>query len=121
MSEADLGGRAQKLDLSQSAWTLLEACRMVLPGIQALLAYHRQTDPEQVSAHCIHLSSALLLWSMLPLALGVCLDFYPIARLITSQQLVAMALALLLLTFFLVFWIGLPWCNRSREGHGVPQ
>ena len=163
MSEADLGGRAQKLDLGQAAKTLLEECRMVLPGIQALFgfqlmvvfqqtfdeklsvaeqrlhlvaitliasaialvmapaAYHRQTDPEQVSAHFIHLSSALLLWSMLPLALGICLDFYLIARLITSQESLAIGLALLLLFFFFVFWIGLPWRNRSRDGHGVPQ
>lgn len=157
MTEADLGGRSQKLDLGQAAKTLLEECRMVLPGIQALFgfqlmvvfqqafdeklnvserrlhllaialiagaialvvpaAYHRQTDPGRVSDHFIRLSSALLLWSMLPLALGICLDFYLIARLITERESLAMVLAMLLLAFFSAFWIALPRLNRSRDG-----
>lgn len=158
MTEADLGGRSQKLDLGQAAKTLLEECRMVLPGIQALFgfqlmvvfqqafdeklnvserrlhllaialiagaialvmapaAYHRQTDPGRVSDHFIRLSSALLLWSMLPLALGIWLDFYLIARLITERESLAMVLAMLLLAFFFAFWIALPRLNRSRDG-----
>jgi uncharacterized protein DUF6328 len=37
--EAELGGERQRLDLFQSAQTLIEECRMVLPGIQAIFGF----------------------------------------------------------------------------------
>src|SRR5437667_12549915 len=111
----------EAVPLSQAAEYLLEECRMVLPGIQALFgfqlvavftqrfgellsggeqqlhllaialvavaialimspaAYHRQSNPEEITAAFIRLSTRLLLLSMPPLAAGICLDFYLIA------------------------------------------
>src|SRR5439155_14129134 len=53
----------EKLELADAAGTLLDECRTVLPGIQALFGF-------------------LLVASMVPLALGLCIDLYVIATLI---------------------------------------
>jgi hypothetical protein len=117
---------SQPLPLPEAVRDLLEECRMVLPGIQALFgfqliatfsdrfardlstqlqhlhllaialiaiaiglimtpaAYHRQYAPQQVSQTLIRISSALLLASMPPLAMGICLDFYVVAYLVMA-------------------------------------
>lgn len=144
--------------MSKATQYLLEECRMVLPGIQALFgfqliavfnerfgetlsvaeqivhlsaiglvalaialvmapaAYHRQTTPRQVSDRFVRLSSKLLLWSMFPLAIGISLDFYLIALLILRQTLLSVALALLLLSVFLLLWLVLPRLRGQQRG-----
>jgi hypothetical protein len=139
----------ETVPLSQAAEYLLEECRMVLPGLQALFgfqliavftqgfgellgpgeqqlhllaialvavaialimtpaAYHRQSNPEEITGTFIRLSTRLLLWSMPPLAAGLCLDFYLIARVILHSQLVPI-LTVTLVAVFLVFWFVLP-------------
>ena len=141
--------KREAVPLAQAARFLLEECRMVLPGIQALFgfqliavfnssfseklsgaeqclhlgaialvavaialimtpaAYHRQTGPEQVTEAFIRISTRLVLWSMLPLALGVCIDFYLIGRIILQSSLAALPAAILLGVFALL-WFALP-------------
>jgi hypothetical protein len=146
----------QPLPLPEAVSDLLEECRMVLPGIQALFgfqmvatfserfsrdlsaglqhlhllailliaiaiglimapaAYHRQYAPRQVSHALIRISSALLLASMPPLALGICLDFYLVAHLITgSDHVVWWAAALL--GVYLGLWFVFPQVMRWRR------
>jgi len=116
------GEESQELDLAQAAQTLLDECRMVLPGIQALFgfqliavfserfsseldkgdqvlhlvaialvaiavalvmtpaAYHRHRGARKVTDTFIELSTLLLLTSMVPLAAGLSIDFFLIAR-----------------------------------------
>jgi Na+/H+-dicarboxylate symporter len=139
----------ENLPPAEAATFLLDECRMVLPGIQALFgfqliavfnpnftqlltsgerrlhllaivfvavaialimtpaAYHRQTGPGAVTEAFIRLSTRLMLWSMLPLCLGICVDFYLIARIILDEVLAAL-LALALFTVFVVLWFVLP-------------
>src|SRR4051812_24632642 len=117
-------GRKEEVKLDSAATHLLEECRMVLPGIQALFGFqliavfneafdkilspgeqrlhflalflvalaaalvmapaaiHRQSQQREVSERFIWLSSLLLRVSMLPLALGLTLDVYLIARVV---------------------------------------
>jgi hypothetical protein len=145
----------EKLPLSTAAQMLLEECRMVLPGIQALFGFqliavfnqgfsdklgpleqhihlvatglvaiavalimapaalHRQAGAQHVSAAFIRTSSLLLLCSMLPLALGISLDFYLVARIILEGAWSA-ALAAGLLAVFLGLWFGLPRLYAAR-------
>lgn len=159
MAEKDPGPSEEGLPLAQSAQNLLEECRMVLPGIQALFgfqliavfndgfstkladgeqylhlgaiglvavamalvmspaAYHRQALPRTVTDHFIALSSHLLLWSMFPLALGIALDFYLIATVITKHRLISVVLAGALLVLFFGLWLVLPRSQR-KEGAG---
>jgi hypothetical protein len=70
-------------------------------------AVHRQLDPSAVTRAFIGLSTRLLLWSMLPLAVGLCLDFYLVARVITGREEAA-ALSALLLGLFVCLWWVLP-------------
>jgi len=144
-------GRIQHdaLPLPQAAQYLLDECRMVLPGIQALFgfqliavfnprfdailapgeqrlhllatglvaiavalimtpaAYHRQTNPRMVSELFLIISSRIMLWSMWPLAVGLSLEFYLIARIILHSAL-APALAALVFSAFLGLWVVLP-------------
>jgi DMSO reductase anchor subunit len=141
--------KCERVPLAQSARFLLEECRMVLPGIQALFgfqliavfnqafddklgpaeqrlhlaaialiavaialvmapaAYHRQTGSEQVTETFIRISTRLVLWSMLPLAIGICLDFYLIARMILESNLAAL-LSTGLVCIFGLLWFVLP-------------
>ena len=141
--------RRETVPLSQAARYLLEECRMVLPGIQALFgfqliavfntvfderlssaeqclhlgaialsavavalimtpaAYHRQTGPEIVTETFIRISTRLMLWSMLPLAVSICVDFYLIGRVILESYFAAL-IAAALVAVFAVLWIVLP-------------
>jgi hypothetical protein len=142
--------RKEPLRLPEAANHLLEECRMVLPGIQALFgfqlvavfsqrfaetltsteqiihlvaialvvvavalvmtpaAYHRQTAPEEVTEEFIVLSTRLLLRSMLPLALGICLDCYLIAMVILKQKILSLLLSVILFILLITLWFLLP-------------
>src|SRR5205085_11145308 len=49
-------------------------------------AIHRQSNPCEVRLDFIRLSTRLLLWSMPPLAVGLCIDFGLVARVITGSD-----------------------------------
>ena len=70
-------------------------------------AYHRQTGSDQVSETFIRISSRLMLLSMLPLAVSICLDFYLIARIILESRLAGVFTAALV-GIFAVLWLLLP-------------
>ena len=147
----------EKLPLNEAVTHLLEECRMVLPGIQALFgfqliavfnssfgekltsteqrvhlgaiglvaiavalvmapaAYHRQTCPQEVTKGFLTVATQLLLWSMFPLMVGICLDFYLIARLILNNQLLSLVLSLGLSLMFSTLWFLLPRLKILRR------
>jgi hypothetical protein len=140
----------QQLKLSEAAQTLLDECRMVLPGIQALFgfqliavfndrfakeldrfdqqlhmaaialvaiavalvmtpaAFHRRRGSREVTDTFIHVSSLLLLASMLPLAMGLSLDFHLIAKLILADDRLALASGLALFALLVGCWFVFP-------------
>ncbi|HEU5406795.1 MAG TPA: DUF6328 family protein [Nitrospira sp.] len=145
-----------KESLIQAASQLLEECRMVLPGIQALFgfqliavfnakfwelcptdrlvhllaiglvaiaialvmtpaAYHRLAFQNAVSRSFIEISSRLLLGSMFPLMLGICLDFYLISTMILSNAWWGLGLSLALLSIFGSLWFGLPYFTKASQ------
>ena len=151
----------EQLSLDQAATHLLEECRMVLPGIQALFgfqmiavfnqrfatdlsraeqrlhlaaimlvvsaiilvmapaAYHRQAEPRSVSEQFVRVSSRLLLWSMVPLAVSIGLDVFLVSRLVLQNTTVALVIAgAAMVITFAVWWL-LPWVARSRSGMKV--
>ena len=161
VTDDDVGAR-EELPLSKAAEYLLQECRTVLPGIQALFgfqliavfnsgfgqtlsvgeqrlhlaalfvvaiaavfimtpaAYHRQTGAREVTERFIRVSTRLLLWSMWPLALGVCIDFYLIARIILDNVLAPLAVALLL-AVFVCLWLILPRARSWQRALGKPR
>ncbi len=150
----------EELRLYEAAMMLVEECRMVLPGIQALFgfqliavfnstfseklspleqrlhllsivligiaiviimtpaAYHRQTDPEDITQQFINLSTRLLLLSTAPLALSICIDIYLISRLILQNVALSLLVTFLLLIIFIVLWFVLPHSEALRRALG---
>jgi hypothetical protein len=144
----------ETLPLPEAVTHLLEECRMVLPGLQALLgfqfiavfnagfdakltpteqglhllalglvalagalvmapaAYHRQTGPREVSEGFLTLASRLLLWAMIPLMLGIGIDFYIIACVILAHRWLSVLLTLVLVSVFVYLWFLLPRLGR---------
>ena len=145
----------EELPLSKAALYLLEECRMVLPGMQALFGFqliavfsqpfdtkltqleqflhlsalglvaigvalvmtpaaiHRQTGARQVTERFIEISTRLLLWSMIPLCIAICLDFFLIAHVISKSFNLAMLLSLLLLVVFTFLWFFFPRAQKK--------
>jgi len=83
--------------------------------VMAPTAVHRQTEPESVSRRFITISSRLLMASMIPLAIGICLDVYIVARVIVDSRGVAAIVAASLLAVFIVFWLLLPRAVRRAS------
>src|SRR3954452_4093858 len=134
-------------DISEAASHLLEECRMVLPGIQALFGFqliavfnntfdeklsqgeqqlhflalllvalsaalvmapaaiHRQSQQREVSERFIWLSSLLVRVSMLPLALGLALDVYLIARVVFGTPGFGLAFSAALFLALMLLWM----------------
>src|SRR6266550_3539500 len=78
-------------------------------------ALHRQTEPVAVSNRFLRISSRLLMASMAPLAVGLCLDIYLVDRVIVGTRGIAATVAASLLGVFIVLWLILPRVSRSRS------
>jgi len=150
--------QSERLPLSKAAEFLLDECRMVLPGIQALFgfqliavfspgfdskldnagreihlvaiglvaiavalvmapaAYNRHKGLHHVTEVFLRVSNRLLLFSMLPLVLAICLDFYLIAGVIVGRG--AGALAAGLFVVFATLWLALPRARSLQRAVG---
>ena len=78
-------------------------------------AYHRQAEPETISERFISLSTKLLAWSMVPLMLGVSLDFYIIGRLVLESWKGSLILSVMLVSIFISLWFVLPRHRRLQN------
>jgi hypothetical protein len=144
----------EELSLNDAATHVLEECRTVVPGMQALFGFqliavfsttfeqllspverrvhltaivlvtiamvlvmapaalHRQLEPHAVSRRFIDTSSRLLMASMAPLAIGICLDVYLVSRIIAGSARTASLIAIPVLAVFIVLWFILPRVMR---------
>lgn len=151
-----MADQVEKVGLADAVTHLLEECRMVLPGVQALFGFqliavfnagfgdklsgaeqrlhllalalvamagalimapaalHRLSGPRFASEQFLRVASRFLLASMLPLMLGMGLDFYLIARIILASAPHAAAAAALLVGFFAACWFLFPGAYRRR-------
>jgi hypothetical protein len=149
----------EEISLDSSTAHILEECRMVLPGIQALFGFqliavfnegfgeklssidqrlhllsivlvimsiilvmapaalHRRTQPRSVSNRFIEVSSGLLLWGMLILSTGICLEVYLISNLILKNLFLSVCLSVVLFILFIGFWLALPCREKKLKSH----
>ena len=156
-ARSDSSTDRQELSLNDATSHVLEECRTVVPGMQALFGFqliavfstvfreqlssiervihlaailmatiaivlvmapaalHRQTEPMSVSRRFITISSRLLMASMAPLAAGICLEIYIVARVILGTMAGAAIVAILSLAVFVVFWLVVPRVSRRRR------
>ncbi len=85
---------------------------MTEPGPTTLLlapaAYHRQVEPEAVSRRFVLRSTRFQSWSIVPLALAVCAEFYLVASVATHRRYLSLALTVALPVVFVALWFVLP-------------
>jgi hypothetical protein len=160
----DDGHSREELSLNDAATHVLEECRTVVPGMQALFGFqliavfstvfadklspaerivhlaaivlvtiaiilvmapaavHRQMKPREISLRFIVISSRLLVASMAPLAISICLDVYLVARVITDSASIAGTIAAPLFVAFVVFWLLVPRSlRRGDSDHANPR
>lgn len=71
-------------------------------------AYHRQMEVKAVTDSFIHMASKLMLISMIPLSISICLDFYLVSRLILKNEPVSLLIASVSFALFIIEWIVIP-------------
>jgi hypothetical protein len=69
-------------------------------------------EPTSVSEGFVRISSALLTWSMPPLALGLSSDVYIVSTMVTRETAVSAVLATFALAIFGGLWSVAPWRAR---------
>ena len=146
----------EKLSLEDALTHLLEECRMVLPGVQALFGFqlivvfnrsfflrltfteqclhlvalacvavsaclvmtpaalHRQSGSMHVSEGFLRVGGRLLLAAMVPLMLGIGIDFFLIAHMVLGEAEAAAAVTALLVAVMTGFWFVFPRAYRRR-------
>ena len=107
----DLSSGEQRLHLLAITLVAIAIALIMTPA-----AYHRQAEPQHASERFIRVSTRLLLASMPPLAVGICLDFYLVARLVLGTGWVAWLAAGLFLVF-VALWFALPLLGRWHADH----
>jgi Family of unknown function (DUF6328) len=115
-------GFSQKLTLAEQRLHLVAIALLAIAVglIMAPAAYHRQRGPQEVTSTFIHLATRLLLWSMVPLALSICIEFYLVGRVIEEGAIVPLGAAFLI-AVFVGLWFVLPrlqsskWTGSKRE------
>jgi hypothetical protein len=76
-------------------------------------AYHRQVNPREVTEAFIRISTWMLLWSMWPLAVSICLEAYLVGRLIFHGSSLVAVLPAILFGLFFGLWFALPRLRKS--------
>jgi hypothetical protein len=77
-------------------------------------AYHREMGGREVTSTFLTVSTKLVVASMIPLALALCIDFYLVARVILNNFVVPI-LAVTLFIIFITLWFVLPrWRALQR-------
>ena len=107
----DLSSGEQRLHLLAITLVAIAIALIMTPA-----AYHRQAEPQHASERVIRVATRLLLASMPPLAVGICLDFYLVARLVLGAGWVAWLAAGLFLVF-VALWFALPLLGRWHADH----
>jgi len=105
----DLSSFEQRLHLLSVALIAVAIALIMTPA-----ATHRQMNPCEVTQPFIRLCTMLLLLSMVPLAVALCIDFYLVARVIVGSGDVAW-LAAGLLAVFIALWFVLPRVFRANH------
>ena len=100
-----------KANLDQS-FQIVHLIALLLVAISAILvmapaAYHREAN-HQISKHFVELSSRFLAWSMIPFALGICLDIFLITQVITGSRMWDIIVTAIISMLFFWTWFVFP-------------
>ena len=77
-------------------------------------AYHRQNGPDGISARLLQVASTAINAALLLLMLGLTLDIYLVARVITGYEAASVAMAVAVLALLTSLWFGFPRWGALR-------
>jgi hypothetical protein len=77
-------------------------------------AYHRIVEQGEETKHFYRVAHIMVIYSLPPLAVGICGDFVLVVYKLTETRSAALFAAGLMLSFFGVMWFGYPWFRRNR-------
>ena len=97
-----LSPREQELHLLAIILVVIAMALIMTPA-----AYHREMGGREVTSTFLAVSTKLVVASMIPLALALCIDFYLVARVILNSFIVPV-LAVILFTICMTLWFVLP-------------
>jgi hypothetical protein len=79
-------------------------------------AYHRQVMRRAVSDAFLHLGSRLVSAALIPLGLGLSIDIFIVARLVTDSVIAGVVIAVVLLGLLMGLWVALPhWRHLTAQ------
>jgi cytochrome bd-type quinol oxidase subunit 2 len=107
----------EKLPLS-SQYLKMSALGLMLVTLGLLLApaaYHRIVERGEETEHFHRFASRMLVAAMVPLALGVCGDFFVVVRKITESAKSAIVASIVSLLFFYGLWFGFSIYRRNQK------
>jgi hypothetical protein len=108
----------EKLPTS-SKYVHLASLSLVAVSIILLMtpaAYHRIVEEGEETEHFHRFASRVLIVAMIPLALGMCGDFFVVVRKIIVSSTAAIIAAATMLVFFYSLWFGLTIYRRKHLG-----
>ena len=107
----------QKLTVFEQRLHLLSIALLLITTmtIMTQAVFHRQTSDQDVDDEFIRVGTRLLLISMVPLAISVCIEFYLISRLIINNIALSLLFAIAMFALFLLFWLVLPRNETLRR------
>jgi cytochrome bd-type quinol oxidase subunit 2 len=105
-----LPGSSKYLHFAALALVVLSIVLLMTPA-----AYHRIAERGEETEHFHRFASRILLAAMAPLALGLSLDFFIVARKVTESAALAAGLALALLVLFYGLWFGFTAYRRRQR------
>ncbi|HXG94775.1 MAG TPA: DUF6328 family protein [Blastocatellia bacterium] len=78
-------------------------------------AYHRIVEEGEDTKHFHNFSSRVLLAAMIPLALGICGDFFVVARKISDSVSFSLIASIVLMAIFFGLWFGFTAYRREQR------
>jgi hypothetical protein len=107
----------EKLNIFEQRLHLIAILLVVLATMIILTQamFHRQTSEKEVAEEFIRIASRLLLLSMFPIVASISIEFYLISRVILNNVTWALLCTLIILSLFLLLWLGLPRIEILRR------
>lgn len=100
----------QKIHLAALFLVAIATLLVLMPA-----AYHRQAEPRQISPYFAQLASVLITWGLVPLMLGMSLDFYLICRMILDNVVWSALISGILMVCFTWGWFLFPLLKRRQR------
>jgi len=107
--ERRLGTVEQSLHLAAIVFVTIAIAIVMTPA-----AYHRQVEPRRATVSFLVLASRLVSGAMLPLAAGLSIDVYLIARVITGGPALAAAIGAAVFLLFVALWFAFPQWRAAQ-------